>query len=135
MTSRSALLGLTFVLTLIFAGLQIAAQSLHFYWIYWWFDWLMHFLAGFTGGLIIFWVLYYFWFWRRWTDKILLPVLTVLICLLLIGIAWEIADVLNITDRHEAVYADDVRNDLIADAVGALLAVFISIKVTILKHG
>lgn len=131
MSDRKFLLTLASLLTLIFAILQIAAQFFSFYWTYWWFDWLMHFLAGLTGGLVVFWVLYYSWFWRRWTDRILLPALTVLVCLLIVGVVWEIAEyAFNITDRHEVDYADDIRNDLIADSVGAMLAALISIRTT-----
>lgn len=92
---------------------------------------MMHFLAGVIGGLAVYWVLYYLWFWRRKSDKILLPVLSVFFCLLIIGIGWEIAEyAFDITDSFETNYADDVRNDLIADGVGAILAALMGVRAT-----
>ncbi len=103
----------------------------HFYWTFWWYDWMMHFLAGFIGGLAVFWVLFYLWFWRRKSDKILLPVLSVLFCLMVIGVGWEIAEYkFDITDSFEIDYADDVRNDLMADAAGAILAALLGLRAT-----
>ena len=68
--------------------------------------------------------------------KILLPVLSVFICLIIVGVAWEVMEYFfGITDSHEAVYADDVIHDLMMDALGALTAALVGVRETFLRHG
>lgn len=95
----------------------------------------MHFLAGFIGGMTILLVFYYMGLWRRSTDQMLLPAVSVLISLMFIGVLWEVAEYrMDITDAHEAVYFHDVRNDLMADAFGAILASIFGVRF-LLKKG
>ena len=132
---RISPLYLSLVLSILLATIHFIAEAFYLYWVYWWLDWLMHFLAGLTGGLATYWVLFDSGLWRRRSDKILLPILAVLICLLIVGVAWEVFEyVFAITDSYEESYYLDVAHDLIADAVGALLAAFIGVRQTFPRH-
>ncbi|MEK7227589.1 MAG: hypothetical protein AAB641_01725 [Patescibacteria group bacterium] len=135
MPKRPSLLYISFALTVALAILNFLAEAFYLYWTYWWSDWIMHFIAGVAGGLAAYWVLFDSGFWRRRSDKILLPVLSVLICLMIVGVAWEIMEyTFGITDSHEG-YRLDVIHDLMMDASGALLAAFIGVRETFLRHG
>ncbi len=135
MFRKSILLYVSLVLTIALASLHFLANTFSLYWYYWWYDWGMHFLAGLAGGLASYWVLFESGLWRRKSDKALLPVLSVVICLLVVGVAWEIFEYVNdITDSHEG-YVLDVVHDLMADAGGALLAAFIGVKETFRRNG
>lgn len=95
----------------------------------------MHFLAGVTGGLAAYWVLLHSGLWRRRSDALLLPALAVLVCLMIVGVAWEVFEyAYGITDSHEDMYALDVIHDLIMDGLGAILAVIIGLKKTLLSR-
>lgn len=89
----------------------------------------MHFLAGLSGGLITYWVLaesgvFPNFVGRRMTDYMV----AVFICVMLVGIAWEIFEYTNgITQSHEG-YIVDTMIDLILDGAGAILAVYIGTR-------
>ena len=97
---------------------------------------MMHFLAGVTGGLSAYWVLFHSGLWKRRSDALVVEFLSVVICLLIVGVAWEIFEyAYGLTDAHEKYYAVDVMNDLLMDTLGAVLAVIIGAKQTFFKHG
>lgn len=135
MPKKPSLLYLSFILVITLAGLHFLAEAFYLYWTYWWYDWVLHFIGGLSIGLVIYWVLFDSGLWGRRAETVLVPVLSVLTCLLLIGVAWEIMEyVYGITDSHEAKYFDDVMHDLIADAAGAILAALIGVKMTYLSY-
>ncbi|MDO8565003.1 MAG: hypothetical protein Q7R67_00010 [bacterium] len=135
MFRKSSLLYWSLALTIVLWAFHLAANTFYFYWTYWWYDWMMHFLAGLAGGLTTYWVLLHSGLWRRKSDRILLPVLVVFVCLMIVGITWEVFEYTNgITDFHEEVYTLDVIHDLMMDALGAITAVIIGMKRTFLKQ-
>lgn len=96
----------------------------------------MHFLAGVTGGIAGYWVLHYGEFFENRSNKVWALTVSVFLCVMFSGVVWEVLEyVLGLTQAHETEYAQDVFNDLVADAVGALLGIFISLKATIYRHG
>lgn len=89
----------------------------------------MHFLAGFAGGLVTYWVLAES-SWRNWIGERepSFYVWSVFGAVMIVGVAWEVFEYANgIIDSHEA-YPLDVINDLILDGLGALIASYIGIK-------
>lgn len=102
----------------------------YLHWTYWWFDWLMHSLTAFTGGLGLYWGLFLSGIiFRNEPDNRFWSEFAVFVLVLLIGVGWEVFEYLNgITDSYEAVYAVDVATDLLANSIGAILAVLIGAR-------
>ena len=97
------------------AVLHIIALPFSLYWTYWWFDIVMHFLAGFSGGLFILWFFAPFSIYKS--------LFLTLGYLLVVGVAWEIFEfVFDITISQPTNYWQDTIYDLINDTLGALLA-------------
>ena len=106
--------------------LHFIAGLFYLYWTYWWYDVLMHFLAGVTGGLASYWVLFHSGNLFNKPQKPLFCILSVLLCVLIAGVAWEIFEYVNgLTDSAEG-YKLDTFNDLILDSAGAVLAAMIA---------
>jgi hypothetical protein len=133
MSKSSSLLYLSLALTILLYVLHLLAVEHYLYWYYWWFDYMMHFLAGLASGLAVYWVLFGSGLWRRQADKVLLPILSVLISLIIAGVWWEVFEYVNgITDSHEG-YRLDITHDLIMDSLGALVAALIGVRQTLLR--
>jgi hypothetical protein len=100
-------------LVALLALLNLIALSLYLYWTVWWYDVMMHLLAGLAGGLTV------CWFVRFYSPS--KQLFFVLISVMIVGITWEvfeyIFDIAAITN-----YVQDTTLDLIADAAGAVLA-------------
>jgi hypothetical protein len=112
-------LGFMFILGV----LHIIAQPLSLYWTYWWYDIMMHLLAGFSGGLVVLW-----FFGPSSTFKV---VFLTIGCVLIVGIAWEVFEF--VFDLRQPIdYGLDTLFDLINDILGAALA-FLYVNVEILK--
>lgn len=108
--------------------LHMLANALYLYWIYWWFDVLMHFTVGVTVGLISYWVLFYSGLLFDDLRGKWFRILAVAACILVAGVAWEVFEyVYGITDSHEGYVLDTV-NDLILDVAGAVLPVLIVLR-------
>lgn len=120
---------------IVLATLHFMAETLSFYWIYWWYDWMMHFLAGLAGGLAAYWTLFDSGLWRRSSDKVLLPILSVLLCLMIVGVAWEIFEFHFGLIQSQEGYRLDTIHDLISDTVGAFVAALIGVRRTFFRHG
>jgi len=128
MNRRTDLLYTALALAVLLALLQAAAIAFYLYWSYWWYDVLMHFLGGLTGGLAAFWVLFHSGlFWRSMPSK-KTATLATLFCLMTAGVLWEVMEFqYGMLDSFES-YPLDVFNDLVLDASGALLAAYIGLK-------
>src|SRR3989338_6446852 len=112
---KYSLLYIAFGLLVILWILNFIALEFYFYWNIWWYDLMMHTLAGFSGGLIA--------FWFAKTVNISRPFLFALVSLMVVGIVWEVFEyVFEITPMID--YWQDTITDLIADGVGASLACF-----------
>jgi hypothetical protein len=135
MFKNSALLYIGFLLIIALGLLHFSAEFFYLYWVYWWFDALMHFLAGLSGGLVTYWVLADSSWWSRWIGRRDWDyIMAVFLCVMMVGIAWEIFEYTNgIIQSHER-YQFDVINDLILDGVGALLAGFIGTRKYFSSH-
>ena len=120
---------MTLVLAAIGGMLYYLDSMFYLAWTYWWFDVLMHFLVSLTGGLGIFWGLFDsgIIFHNRFQSRSTMIILAFL-CVLAIGIGWEVWEYVNgIIDSTES-YALDTINDLILDSAGSLLAGLIATR-------
>ena len=125
--NRSTLLALCSLCVLIGLVLYVMAETFSLYWAFWWYDVLVHFFIGFTGGLGLYWGLFYSGlFFKGELESRAHAVVWTLFCVMLWGGAWEYFEYFfAITDSHEGYLLDTI-NDLVLDgcggALGALLA-------------
>ena len=123
MDRRPSLLYSALALIVLLWALNWLAVTFYFYWIYWWYDVLMHFLGGIAEGLAAYWVLFHsgIFFHGRFKSEVA-SVLSVLLCVMVVATAWEYFEyIFNITDSHEGYYFDTF-NDLVLGASGAVIA-------------
>lgn len=123
MTPRTRLLlPIVFLIWAIFS-LHTIALTIHLYWIFPWFDILMHFLGGVWVGLFLLWFLYY----SDYVPRILLPRYTLAGALLfgfLLGLLWEVFEIVVQTKtgvHFEGNWALDTAIDLGMDIFGITL--------------
>lgn len=110
-------------MVLLLAVLHWVAGAFYFYWTVSWFDTMMHFLGGFSLGLLAIWFIYDSGVYKKERPSVKKALFASLVVILLVGIGWEVFEYLNgLTQATEDSYPADVRNDLIADLVGAGLA-------------
>jgi uncharacterized membrane protein YjdF len=99
--------------------LHFIGSAKHFYFTYWWFDIMMHFL----GGVIVF--LLSSWFYARFLkeDLSLRAFIFALVSVLAVGSAWEIYEnVIKLTYRAFGSYRFDTIKDVLVDMAGAFIA-------------
>ena len=119
---------IAFGLVVVLGTLHFIATAFYFYWTLWWFDNLMHFLAGLTGGFIAVWFLFDSGIFYKHPPTVSESVLWALLFLVTVGIVWEIFEYVNgITQLFES-YTVDTLADLFFDALGAILAGVIGAK-------
>ena len=115
------ILKLAFITIVVVGALHFVAGAFYLYWTVAWFDYLMHFLGGLGGGLIIVWFV---------SSRRISPVSTILlsfVSVMFVGVLWEIFEYQNgITGATEG-YALDTFHDLSMDALGVLVAGVIGI--------
>lgn len=123
MTPRTRLLlPIVFLIWVIF-GIHSIALMLHLYWVFPWFDILMHFLGGVWVGLFLLWFLYY----SDYLSPTLLPKKTLASILLfgfLLGLLWEVFEIIVQSKtgvRFEGNWALDTAIDLGMDIFGTTL--------------
>lgn len=88
----------------------------------------MHYFAGVTGGLATYWVLFHSGLLFKEIPTKKQAISLTLILLLVVGVAWEVAEqVMGITDSNEG-HVLDVIIDLIMDALGAVSATLIALR-------
>jgi hypothetical protein len=125
---KHSVLGLTFILAGVSGVLYYLGNIFYLPWTLWWYDILLHFLVSFTGGLGIFWGLFDSGIIFRGRFARVGSILLVYVCVMAVGVGWEIWEYANnLLDNHEG-YVFDVINDLILDSAGALLAGLIATK-------
>ncbi len=121
MTSKG-IIWLLAVSALLLGVLQTLALEYYLYWTVWWFDILMHFLGGFWIGLIVLWFYKAFLGERARSDH---GYLVSLLGVILVGVAWEVMELLGGLTGGEEGYAFDTILDLIMDIVGAIVATYV----------
>ena len=125
---KCSLLYVTFALVILLGFVHFVAESLYLYWTVWWLDNIVHALAGFTIGLFIIWFLFYSSIFYKRSPTILESILNALLYVIIIGIGWEIFEYVNGITQSTEGYTLDIVHDLIADALGAILAGIIGLR-------
>ncbi len=128
--NKNTLLYSTLALAIIGVSLFFLSNAFYFYWLYWWFDVLMHFLVPFTGGLGLYWGFFHsgLIFQGEWLGRSLSVVL-VFLAVGAVVIGWEIFEYMNkFTQSTEGYYLDTINDVLIGGAAGLLAALVASYK-------
>jgi hypothetical protein len=115
---------LSFAAVVLLGILQWFAAEFYLYWIWWWFDYVTHFIGGFAIELFALWFILRIMpsAWRY--D----PIQLALIVVLIVGVGWEIFEYVNgITDSAEG-YPLDIAHDMVADLLGAVCAGMIALR-------
>ena len=117
-----------FILATTLAMLHFLAMIHYLYWSLWWYDVMMHFLAGFVLGLTGYWLLFKSGLFFTSLYKPVFMILTLFIAVFILGAAWEVFEYTNgMTNSHEG-YKVDVLNDLTLDSAGTVLAVLLATR-------
>ena len=122
-TSVSTARTLLFLQFYLIAGvgvLHIVGSAFYLYWLFWWYDVVVHALGSMWAALAVNWVYALFGKTPRWAH--------VLFVVILIGAAWEVFEyVVGISRRPDFAY--DTSTDLLVDVLGALAGFFIARRV------
>ncbi len=109
-------------LSLVLLALHVVAGEMYFYWIYWWYDVMMHWFGGFVIGLFSLWVLY------RQAPVLVSTVgkriVASLASVIVIGLLWEYFEYIIGSHHYEVLnsYGVDTTMDVAMDVAGALTA-------------
>ena len=104
-----------FVVLIVTAFLHLLGFWLYLYWVFWWYDVVLHALGGAWVALAALWFFTYIGKSQ--------PSAVTLACVIVVGVLWEIFEVL-IGIPRESNYVLDTSLDLLMDIVGALLTLF-----------
>lgn len=114
-----------FYLSLAFAGfvilLHVIATELYLYWTYRGVDIPMHILGGIMAGLFTYLFLRVAGFSER-TRSVLLGVLVV-------GVAWEVLELIYKVEPLTVRYWIDTAKDLVNDTIGGIISIYIWKKI------
>ncbi len=126
MSRQSSTLYIALGLTVLLAALNMFAYEHYLYWVYWWYDVMMHFLAGLSLGFLVYWVLFASGHFFKGPKRRAFILVLVVASVFVLGVVWEVFEYANaITDSHEG-YIQDVVNDLILDSCGGALAALLA---------
>lgn len=120
------LIALALVATL--GALHFIAEVFYLYWAIWWFDNVMHLLAGFAGGFVVVWLLSRRYELHKQVFSNFESILIVVISVLVVGVAWEIFEYVNEITQTTESYNLDMSLDLFFDILGATLAGIFGVK-------
>lgn len=130
MKARKIIWYLAIVAILIGVGQEVAiAYSL--YWSLWWYDIVMHFLGGLWIGLIALWFYKAFAGEEAESGK---GYLVALVTVVVVGILWEVMEILAGLTLTQANYEMDTVLDLIMDVAGAVFASRLVFRKTIVNE-
>jgi hypothetical protein len=115
-----------FLLALVVAVLHNVAISLSFYWLFPWFDIMMHFLGGLWSGLFIVWLV--IWQKNNYDFSLKKYLILGLAGALIIGTIWELFELVTKLTFLETNFITDTILDFIMDSIGGLIAGFYSFK-------
>lgn len=113
------------LIILIFTA-DFAAHKFHWYFSVWYFDMLMHFLGGFWVALMLIWI----WSGRASFPKLSAnPVFKILSGVLIIGILWEIFELMvNNTIAQNPFDILDTLSDIFFDLAGGACSALYFLK-------
>jgi len=118
---RKKLLFFNLILAFIVSFLNKLALDNFLYWKFWWYDIMMHFLGGLVIGAIALWAFYFFDYFKNLNKSFLNIVFISVSVVLIIGVGWEIFEVLVDPGYFREGYVFDTILDLIMDTLGAII--------------
>lgn len=114
----------TLVLSVLFLFLHLEASSNAWYFYFWWFDILMHFLGGVILGFLLFWIMTRIGYVG--SDRSLFLKVTAVV--LIIAVSWEVFEYMH--DIYgKGNYILDTTGDIITAIIGMYIAGKIVLKV------
>lgn len=125
---KYSLLYIALVITALVAVLDFIAMSFDLYWSLWWFDNVVHFLAGLAGGCVAVWFLFDSGLFYKKPPTIVQSIIGAFVLLMIVGVAWEIFEYANGLTQSTESYPLDTFHDLLSDAAGSVLAGLIGVK-------
>ena len=94
--SSKSILYTTLVLAIVGMTAHFMAESFYFYWTLWWWDVLVHFLVGTTGGFGLYWGLFRSGIiFRQEFQNTAATVMTVFVCVMAWGVGSEVFEYVN----------------------------------------
>lgn len=99
--------------------LNFVALDQSLYWSLGWYDVMMHFLGGLTIGVLVVWFL-------KLENISVKSFLFVFVCVMIVGIAFEIFEYVNDLTYSTQDYSIDTIIDLVMDALGAVSAYWVT---------
>jgi hypothetical protein len=117
---RKQILYLSFILILIINFLHLWAIGNYFYWVYWWFDILMHFLGGLWVGITFLWT-YTIFFRDDLLNRKKIFLMSFIMILLTI-ISWEIFELFIQNDLSDPNFLSDTSSDMLLGMIGGSVA-------------
>jgi hypothetical protein len=121
---KRGLLILTFVSIIVLGALHQAGSAFFLYWDIPWFDMMMHFIGGFSVGMLFVWV----WYGSDILGRRVIPAraaatLAVIAFVFAVSAGWELFEyAFDIANPTGGNYAMDTFNDFVAALLGALVA-------------
>ncbi|HEY4505601.1 MAG TPA: hypothetical protein VJG67_02830 [Candidatus Paceibacterota bacterium] len=118
----------TFLLLVIVAVLNWLASEFYLYWTIWWFDMLVHFLAGCTVAMAILWL------WphinKIRTHTTIQIIFVAIFATLIIGILWELYELyFHLEFLSDGVpYFIDTSSDLLMDVSGGFIGAWHALR-------
>lgn len=104
--------------------LHILAEKFYLYWVFWWFDILMHFLGGVWVGFLALWFLFFSGFVYKNINspsKVKIFLMTIA-TVILVGALWEVFEFYAGLMLFEPNYSFDTSLDMVMDTLGGVFA-------------
>jgi len=121
--NRQHVLYLLFILLVLIASLHFIGQERYWYWIFWWFDLVTHFLFGLWVGIFALWILFLSRYVGVRTFHPFRAFIFTLIAVLSVGIGWEVFEVwagIPIKDGHTLDTVFDILMDISGASIGCV---------------
>jgi len=104
--------------------INLIAIIFHFYFIFWWFDLIMHFLGGFFVVLLALWFYFLSGYVKLKFNASVLAIISVsLLVVFIIGLLWEVLELVirtsNLSTPQEVL---DIFSDLLLDLMGGFFS-------------
>lgn len=121
----------SFLVLAILVALHLVGSSFSWYWVYPWFDVLVHILGGLWVGLVFLWLASYLNQINSLKDYRAKSLLIALVAALLVGVVWElIENYAQIAFVNANSYSLNTALDLLNDSIGGILAYLYFVKRT-----
>lgn len=123
MILKKPLFPFLFIVILVIGILQTIATQFYLYWLFSWFDILMHFLGGFWFGFVAVWFVYFSGYTKtpRFVSRSSV-IIVALVSALGVGLAWEVFEYFTGLTFTVDKYIADTILDIIMDTIGGLVA-------------